>query len=188
MNIYQDIKSAILDKLFNRRITIDSDKLPEGRKRFPLLDSVDYSDKSTEIIIQFHRNAIPFLHQLKEHFTSYYLGQVAHFKSAYSIRFYEWCVMRIKQNEGKPTQFFLTVQEIKERLEITGKYELYSNFKRRVFLKAFEEINVFSDLSVRHEEIKKGRSVDQLKIIVKYKKWEKKEKQYTINFDPKLKV
>lgn len=96
--------------------------------------------------------------------------------------------MRIKQNEGKPTQFFLAIEEIKERLELEEKYKLYGHLKQRVIQKAISEINAFSDLSVRYEEIKKGRSVHQLKLVVKYKKWEKKEEQFSINFNPELKV
>ena len=96
--------------------------------------------------------------------------------------------MRMKAHGGKPTQFFITIDELKRRFEITDKYKLYSDFKRRVLEKAMTEINAFSNVSLRYVEIKKGRSVDQIKLIVKYKNWEKKEHQFAINYDPELEV
>jgi plasmid replication initiation protein len=184
--LYTELKTEIIKRLHKRSMTVD--KGNGWKRHFGLVHYVEYCDKQGIVKIIFDEELKPFVNQLKGHFTSYYIERIAYFKSTYSIRFYEFCVMRLKQNEGKPTQFFLTIQELKERLEIEKKYKLYSDLKRRVILKSFEEINAFSDLSARYEEIKKGRSVHQLKIIVKYKKWEKKEKQYTINFDPKLKV
>jgi plasmid replication initiation protein len=121
-------------------------------------------------------------------FTSYHLEQIALFKSVYSIRFYEFAIMHMKSNDGKPTQFFITIDELKRRFEITEKYKMYNNLKQRVIEKAMTEINAFSNISLRYVEIKKGRSVDQIKLIVKYKNWEKKEHQHTINFDPELKL
>lgn len=187
-NIYKDIKDAILNKMFNRRITIDSEDLEDAKKRFPLIDEVDYSDNNCEVIITFHKRVQPFLHQLQSHFTSYYLEQVAHFKSAYSIRFYEFALMELKKRSGKPTYFFLTIEEIKGRLELESKYKLYSDLKRRIIEKAISEINTFSDIQLCYTEIKAGRSVKQLRFTVKYTKWAKSEKQYTLNYDPELKV
>ena len=184
--LYTELKTEIIKRLHKRSMTIDKG---DGWKRhFGLVHYVDYCDKQGIIKIIFDEELKPFVNQLKDNFTSYFIEKIAQFKSTYSIRFYEWCVMRLKQNEGKPTQFFLLIKEIRECLEIEKKYPLYANLKQRVIQKAFNEINAFSDLSVRYEEIKKGRSVHQLKLVVKYKKWEKKEEQFTLPFDPNLKL
>ena len=185
-SLYTELKSEILTKMKRRGMTIDQG---QGWKRnFNLIRYVDYHDSGGIIRVHFDEEIKPFVQELTKHFTSYYIEQIALFKSSYSIRFYEWCVMMLKQNGGKPTQFFLSVKDIKERLELEKKYDRYNNLKQRVITKAINEINTHSDINVRFEEIKRGRSVDQLKLIVKYKKWAKKEKQYTLNFDPKLKV
>ena len=184
--LYTELKSEVVRRMYKRTMTVDK----EGgwKRHFGLIHYVDYCDKQGVIKITFDEELKPFVNQLKDHFTSYYIERIANFKSTYSIRFYEWCVMRLKQNNGKPVQFFLEIKEIRERLEIQKKYPLYANLKQRVIQKSFDEINAFSDLSVRYDEIKKGRSVHQLRVIVKYKKWEKKEEQFTFPFDPNLKV
>lgn len=184
--MYHVLKETLADRMFNRSMTVE--KEGTKKRRYHLVRYIDYDDHNGTLEIQFDEEIKPFVHQLKSHFTSYYLEQVTHFKSTYSIRFYEWCTMWLKQNNGKPTQFFLQIQEIKERLEIENKYQRYNNLKARVIQNSFDEINAFSDISVRYEEIKKGRSIYQLKITVKYKKWEKKEEQFTFPFDPNLKL
>ena len=187
-HLYDEIKNDIKNRLMKRLITIESNLYKDGYHSFVLVTDLHYDNGGASLNVTFNQSSMPFLKDLKRNFTSYHIEQISHFKSTYSIRFYEWCAMKLKQNEGKPTQFFLTIKELKERLEIEKKYPLYGDLKRRVIQKSFDEINTFSDLSIRYEEIKKGRSVHQLKIIVKYKKWEKKEQQFEFPFNPSLKV
>jgi len=185
--LYKDLKDDVLDRMFMRFMTT-KDESGKWKERIHLVRKISYCDSESRIKIKFDEEIKPYVQQLSGHFTSYYLYQIAQFKSSYSIRFYEWCAMEIKKREGKPTQFFISIQDIKEYLLLEKKYKKYSDLKKRVVQKAFDEINAFSDLSVRYEEIKKGRSVYQLKITVKYKKWEKKEEQFTFPFDPNLKL
>lgn len=187
-SLYDELKTDIKTRLMKRLVTIESNIYKGGFNTMVFVTNFHYNDGEASLSVKFNEDAMPLLIDLKRNFTSYYIEQISHFKSTYSIRIYEWCIMRLKQNEGKPTQFFLGIQEIKERLEIEEKYKMYNNLKQRVIQKSINEINAFSDLSVRYEEIKKGRSVHQLKLIVKYKKWEKKEEQFAINFDPELKI
>lgn len=183
-SLYGELKETVINKLFKRSMTIN---LEGGIKRLAhVVRHIDYHDSLGELTIVFDEEIKPFVYDLKDRFTSYSLEQVSHFKSIYSLRFYEFAIMNLKANNGKPTQFFISIDELKRRFEITEKYKLYSNFKRRVLEKAMTEINAFSNVSLRYLEIKKGRSVDQIKLIVKYKNWEKKEHQHTINFDPDL--
>lgn len=185
-SLYTELKSEILVKMKRREMTINKG---EGWKRnFNLISYVDYHDDGGRIKIHFDPEIRPFVQNISELFTSYFIENISRFKSSYSIRFYEWCRMELGKRHGTPTQFHLGVQEIKERLELEDKYKLYGHLKQRVIKKAINEINAHSDLNVRYEEIKKGRSVDHLKIIVKYKKWVQTEHQYTLNIDPSLKL
>jgi plasmid replication initiation protein len=185
-NLYRDIRDTIDKQMFPRYIRV---KLEDGWVgKFNLVDFLKYNDQLGEIEIHFSTYSMQLLCDFKDCYTSYHLEQIALFKSAYSIRFYEFAVMHMKANHGKPTQFFITIDELKRRFEITEKYPYYANLKQRVIEKAMTEINAFSNINLRYVEIKKGRSVDQIKLIVKYKKWEKAEHQHAINFDPELKL
>jgi plasmid replication initiation protein len=184
--LYTELKQTLKRKMFPRYITIRMEDGWVGN--FHLIDFMKYHDELGEIELVFSRFAMPLLCDFKRNFTSYHLEQIALFKSAYSIRFYEFSVMHMKANNGKPTQFFISIDELKRRFEISDKYKLYGHLKQRVIEKAMTEINAFSNISLRYVEIKKGRSVNQIKLIVKYKNWEKAEHQHTINFDPSLKL
>jgi len=184
--LYTELKQTLKRKMFPRYITI---KMEDGWVgNFHLIDFMKYHDQLGEIELVFSRFAMPLLCDFKKNFTSYHLEQISLFKSAYSIRFYEFAIMHMKANKGKPTQFFITINDLKKRFEITDKYKLYGHLKQRVIEKSMTEINAFSNISLRYVEIKKGRSVDQIKLIVKYKNWEKAEHQHSINFDPELKI
>ena len=185
-SLYSELKETVINKLFKRSMTINLDG---GVKRLAhVVRHIDYHDSLGELTIVFDEEIKPFVYDLKDRFTSYSLEQVSHFKSVYSLRFYEFTIMNLKSNHGKPIQFFISVDELRRRFEITNKYKMYNNLKQRVIEKAMTEINAFSNISLRYVEIKKGRSVDQIKLIVKYKNWEKAEHQHTINFDPNLKL
>jgi len=61
----------------------------------------------------------------------------------------------------------LLIEEIKEFLDIDTKaYNKYSNLKTRVLLKSVQEINQCSDLTVKIQEIKKGRKVDAIEFEI----------------------
>lgn len=185
-NLYRDVKDAIDKRMFPRYIKI---KMEDGWVgKFHIVDYLKYHDEKGEIEIHFSKYAMPLLCGFKDNFTSYHLEQIALFKSLYSVRFYEFSVMHMKANHGKPTQFFISIDELKRRFEITDKYSRYNDLKKRVLEKAMIEINAFSNISLRYIEIKKGRAIDQIKLIVKYKNWEKSEHQYGINYEPALKV
>ena len=194
--LYPDLKNNIIKKFKHRSMTVlkpeeskrKKGKMIQVRRNFNLVRYIDYEDNEGYLKIHFDPEIQPFVQNLSELFTSYYIEQVSNFKSAYSIRFYEWCKMELGKRNGIPTSFDLSVQEIKDRLELGDKYDRYNNLKQRVITKAFNEINTYSDLNVRFKEIKTGRSVTKISVTVKYKKWAKKEKQYTLNFDPNLKV
>jgi plasmid replication initiation protein len=184
--LYKELRQTVRRQLAMRWMSIKTD---DGWTRnFGVIEYFDYHDNEGLIEIRFSERMMPLLCNFKDCYTSYHLEQIALFKSVYSIRFYEFAIMHMKANDGKPTQFFITIDELKRRFEISDKYKMYNNLKRRVLEKSMTEINAFSNISLRYVEIKKGRSVDQIKLIVKYKNWGEAEHQHPINFDPELKL
>ncbi|WP_342352683.1 replication initiation protein [Haemophilus paraphrohaemolyticus] len=63
-----------------------------------------------------------------------------------------------------------SVDELKDWLQVSDKYDRYNNFNQRVLTPAIDEINAKSDLLVSVEPIKRGRSIVSLKFTIKSKK------------------
>jgi len=72
----------------------------------------------------------------------------------------------VKQYETVGSRVLL-VEELKDFLDIEEQsYNKYSHFKTRVLSKSLQEINKHSDLTVKMQEIKKGRKVDAIEFEI----------------------
>ncbi len=141
------------------------------------LDSIEYKRNTGTIELEFSTKLIPYLLQLKGHFTKYELQNIVHFKNKYSIRLYE--LAKQYENIGK-REFELN--DLKQLLGCEDMYREFKHFNNDVLNKATKEINTYTDLTVHYEKITKGRKVIGLKFTVCTKKDEQEtliEKLYS---------
>jgi hypothetical protein len=126
------------------------------------LESVKYFDNNSTVELRFNPELKPFLLQLKKNFTKYQLKYAIQLKSKFSIRIYEL----LKQYEGIGSRL-LSLEDLREYLGIRAdEYSLYGDFKRKVLKVAQKELNAKTDISFNFEEIKTGRKVTDLKLII----------------------
>ncbi len=163
-NVYETIKEIVMDKFWEREFTIPTENHRKFRGRW--LIGVEYSDHQGFLKIFFHPKIQPFLSQLKKNFTSYYLEKIVHFKSIYSIRFYEITIMRLNKSMSNKDTFSLPISEIKEKMALSDKYQRFSNFKDRVLERAKKEINKHSDIHLSYKIKKLGRSPHEIEFTV----------------------
>ena len=164
---YRELKKAVTGSLWSRSIEYENEKGEVESRRWII--TVSYKDNNGYLRIRFHPDLKPFLYYLTKNFTVFYIDNVAHFKSVYSIRIYEFCIMEINKARKNKHFFLLNVENIKTRLGIQKKYTLFKDFKRRGLQKSKEEINSFSDLIIDFEEIHTGRKVESIKFHVERK-------------------
>lgn len=109
------------------------------------------------IEIDFHPDMKPYLLQLQNKFLMYDARNILKLPSSFSIRIYEL----LKQYEpiGKRK---ITIEDLKEMLDIQEKYSLYANLKQRVILKAQADLALFTDIRFTFDEIKRGKSVTEI--------------------------
>lgn len=125
------------------------------------LSSSEYF-KNGIIELEFSPKLKPYLLQLKERFTKLLLSQMMCFDSQYSCRIYE--LLKQYENVGERT---LSINLLRDMFLIQPtQYRRYNDFKRKVILKAHEEINQKSDIWFDFEEIKTGRKVTSIKFII----------------------
>jgi hypothetical protein len=120
---------------------------------------VGYVEHESRIEIRIVPELLPYLTKLTKNFTKYKLANVAKFKSTYSYRIYEFLS---RWGHGEYT---VSIVWLKERLELTDKYDRMDRFKADVIDVAVKEISATSDIKVTYEQIKKGRNIVAFRFI-----------------------
>ena len=105
---------------------------------------------------------LKYISQIKSRFTSYKLRNIANLQSSHSIRLYE---LLMKFNATGERVIYL--DDFKAALGISDKYKEFKILKRDVIVPSVKELNQRSDLVIKFETIKKGRSVAALEFEFK---------------------
>lgn len=156
---YSQIKE-ITKKLMSKTIEIPQDD--GGWLLSHWVSSVKYIKGEGIVELYFSPDLKPYMLQLKNQFTSYQLSNILSLQSSYSIRLYE--LLKQWQYLGK---WESDLDELKLQFGIQdGTYKRYNHFKTRVLKKAVDELNYETDLKIKFEEIKKGRSVVKIKFHI----------------------
>lgn len=162
-NGYKRMKEAE-ETLFNRRFTYLDDNGKPIKSRW--LQQVQYHDGEGAIDLVFTLavvEGISRINGLEQFFTSYLLEQTTQFDSVYSVRLYE---LLTQWRAAKKTPcFHLEVFRNQMGLGI-NEYKRMNDFKKRVLDLATEEINKKSDLKVKYENVKQGRTIIGFKFTV----------------------
>ncbi|MCO0808250.1 RepB family plasmid replication initiator protein [Lactobacillus helveticus] len=136
---------------------------------------VEWNSYNDEVKIEFHREIMPYLIELKEKFTQYALSDIMELNSKYSIILYKWLSMNYNQYEhysvkgGRRTEQVesyrnpsILVKELRIMSDTVNEYKDFRNFDKWVLKKPIEEINKYTSFNVSYEKIKKGRSIDSI--------------------------
>ena len=172
-NGYKRMKEAE-ETLFNRRFTYLDDNGKPIKSRW--LQQVQYHDGEGAIDLVFTLavvEGISRINGLEQFFTSYLLEQTTQFDSVYSVRLYE---LLTQWRAAKKTPCFqLEVFRNQMGLGI-NEYKRMNDFKKRVLDLAKDEINEKSDLKVKYENVKQGRTIIGFKFTVHEKPKAKTDK------------
>ena len=125
-----------------------------------------YHKKGSGVInANFYPKIMPYLAELKSHFTKYKLSAVAKFKSEYSIRIYE--LLKMHEYQASNNNFFKIIEmsTLRKILGITNKYKNFNNFETDVLKRASKEINEKSDINIEYKKLKTGRVITEIKFI-----------------------
>ena len=98
-----------------------------------------------------------YITQLKSRFTTYKLRNIASLQSGHSIRLYE---LLMKFNATGERVIYLN--DFKSALGITDKYPEFKDLNKWVIKPAILELNQRSDLIIKFDTIKRGRTIAAL--------------------------
>jgi plasmid replication initiation protein len=160
-NMYNQV-SQYIESLRDKDLTIIKERSILKTK---WLSSAEYFIGDGYVELCFDPKLKPYLLMLKERFTKLTLEQMVSFASQYSGRIYEL----LKQYEKIGSRTF-KLEELRTLLAVEiDEYKKYNDFKRKIIIKAKEEINIKSDLHIDFEEVKRPRKVEAIKFIIKAK-------------------
>ena len=159
---YNELKQ-ITKGLLEKALIIRSEK---RELQVGWLSSAEYYEGKGIVELEFSPKMKPYLLQLRDAFIKYQLKNVMPLRSTYSIRIYE--LLKQYENIGKRT---FTLTGFRTILGITSeKLTRFHDFKKRVLLKAQQDLKNHTDLSFSFKVIKAARKVTSIEFIIKSQK------------------
>ena len=156
------------DSLFKRQFTITNEDGTLTKSRW--IQDANYRKGEGRILVTLTRVVIEHVTKIdgfEQYFTSYHLRKTSEFKSVYAVRLYE-LLMQWKTVGKTPT---FELNKFRSQLGIgVNEYTRMEAFKRRVLDIAIDQINEFSDITIKYEQHKKGRSILGFSFSFKQKK------------------
>ena len=165
---YQALKDASKD-LFARQFSYQ-----EMNKRGNIenvlsrwVSEIRYVDAEATVKLIFAPAIVPLITKLEEQFTKYELQQVSNLSSAYAVRLYE-LLIAWRSTGQTPV---IELEEFRKKIGVLDdEYTRMGNFKDRVLHLAIDQVNEFTDITVKYEQHKKGRSIYGFSFSFKQKK------------------
>lgn len=165
---YETLKIGIL-KLVKRQWTLKflNDKSQIVYEYHNFLQMGGYIDGAGAVKLIFSNAMLPMLVELSKNFTTYHLDKVATLSSQYAIRFYEF-FMQFMKNEN--SWLDITLEELRFRFGLKeNEYKTMSNFKQFVLDYSVKEINKKTDIKVSYTQKKQGRKIVGFRFDFEYK-------------------
>lgn len=165
---YQALKDACND-LFARQFSYQKinkrGNVENYRSRW--VSEIGYVDNEAVVKLIFAPAIVPLITRLEEHFTKYELQQVSNLSSAYAVRLYE-LLIAWRSTGSTP---IIELSEFRERIGVLDtEYKRMERFKTSVLELAIKQINEHTDITVKYEQHKKGRSISGFSFTFKQKK------------------
>lgn len=139
------------EDLFKKPIRINNGR---SWKLFNWFSSMQYIDEEARFEFKISDDLIPYLLNLKKHFTAYNIEQALFFKGKYTTRFYQFLIQAQHQQAKKRT---FALEELYELLQLPPTFREYKHFKSKVLEPSLAEINAKSDIKTAYEPTKKLR-------------------------------
>lgn len=154
---YQALKDAC-DDLFARQFSYQSisekGNIINHKSRW--VSEVAYIDNKAVVRLIFAPAIVPLITKLEEQFTKYEIQQISNLTSAYAVRLYE---ILIAWRSTRKTPL-ITMHDFRKKIGVLDtEYKRMYDFKKYVLNIALKQVNEHTDIIVKVEQHKKGRSI-----------------------------
>ena len=165
---YQALKDAC-DDLFARQFSYQtmSEKGNVVNHKSRWVSEVAYIDNEAIVQLIFSPAIVPLITRLEEQFTKYEIQQISNLSSAYAVRLYE---ILIAWRSSGSTPIIPLIDFRKKIGVLDSEYKRMYDFKKYVLDIAIKQINEHTDITVKVEQHKTGRSITGFSFNFKQKK------------------
>ena len=165
---YQALKDAC-DDLFARQFSYQSlsekGNIINHKSRW--VSEVAYIDNEAVVRLIFAPAIVPLITRLEEQFTKYEIQQISNLTSAYAVRLYE--ILITWRSTGKTP--LITLSDFRQKIGVLEtEYKRMYDFKKYVLDIALKQVNEHTDITVKVEQHKTGRSITGFSFSFKQKK------------------
>jgi plasmid replication initiation protein len=156
---YDQLKSATLN-LFEAKITNIVGSGPQRSvHHIRWVQECKYIDGEGRVVLVFSNAIKPYLSRLHSHVTSIDLRRAGKLDSSYSLRFFQ-LLMQFK----KTGWLYMTLEELRKRLELGETYQRLNNLKQRVINPAVAELRDKAGIDISIEWITQGRTTTAMRL------------------------
>jgi len=165
---YQALKDAC-DDLFARQFSYQSlsekGNIINHKSRW--VSEVAYIDNEAVVRLIFAPAIVPLITRLEEQFTKYEIQQISNLTSAYAVRLYE--ILIAWRSTGKTP--LITIYDFRQKIGVLEtEYKRMYDFKKYVLDIALKQVNEHTDITVKVEQHKTGRSITGFSFSFKQKR------------------
>ncbi len=181
-NTYSMLSEAVMT-LFNRQVTymtVDEQRNKPEKRVVRWVSGISYVEGAGIIKLRFAPEIVPLITRLEKNFTWYELMQVANL-NLYATRLYELLVCW--RSTGKTP--VIEINDFRSKVGlIENEYKAMCDFKKRVLEPAIKQINEHTDIIVKVDQHKTGRSITGFSFKFKPKPQAKTNKAIGQGRDP----
>ncbi len=181
-NTYAMLSEAVMT-LFNRQVTymtVDEQRNKPEKRVVRWVSGISYVDGAGIVKLRFAPEIVPLITRLEKNFTWYELMQVANL-NLYATRLYELLVCW--RSTGKTP--VIEINDFRSKVGlIENEYKAMCDFKKRVLEPAIKQINEHTDITVKVDQHKTGRSITGFSFKFKPKPQAKNTKAISQGRDP----
>ncbi len=165
---YQALKDAC-DDLFARQFSYQSlsEKGNVINHKSRWVSEVAYVDNEAVVRLIFSPAIVPLITRLEEQFTKYEIQQISNLSSAYAVRLYE--ILIAWRSTGQTP--LIDLHDFRNKIGVLDtEYKRMYDFKKYVLDIALKQVNQHTDITVKVEQHKTGRSITGFSFNFKQKK------------------
>lgn len=165
---YQALKDAC-DDLFARQFSYQSlsEKGNVINHKSRWVSEVAYVDNEAVVRLIFSPAIVPLITRLEEQFTKYEIQQISNLSSAYAVRLYE--ILIAWRSTGQTP--LIDLHDFRNKIGVLDtEYKRMYDFKKYVLDIALKQVNQHTDITVKVEQHKTGRSITGFSFSFKQKK------------------
>ena len=164
------VRKSLVKKTINTPHPMDIDDLDSG-ETIAWFSKITYQSSIGEILIKVNEDAIDRFAAFVK-YTKIDFSKIVAIRNANSIYYYLF--FKIIADSSNDRNITISLQEFKDKINLSNKYEKLSHFKEKVLNVVRKEINVHTDLNLDYELIKEGRAFKKIKFTFDYKEFHKK--------------